>query len=208
MLIQMKITDFLEELGSNSPAPGGGSISALAGALGGSLTAMVCRLTVDNSKYAEVQSEVEAILAEVDQLSGRLAECVDADTEAFNKVMAAYKLPKAAESEKAARSEAIQEAMVYATNLPLEVASCCLKVLSMAVRVLTIGNSNAASDAAVAGLMAHAGLHGALYNVKINLSSIKEQGYQNDIQSKIALIVKEDERLHNELIAVASKVIG
>ncbi|MDF2571179.1 MAG: fchA 1 [Sporomusa sp.] len=208
MLIQMKITDFLEELGSNSPAPGGGSISALAGALGGSLTAMVCRLTVDNSKYAEVQSEVEAILAEVDQLSGRLAECVDADTEAFNKVMAAYKLPKAAESEKAARSEAIQEAMVYATNLPLDVASCCLKVLSMAVRVLTIGNSNAASDAAVAGLMAHAGLHGALYNVKINLSSIKEQGYQNDIQSKIALIVKEDERLHNELIAVASKVIG
>ncbi|SMC79533.1 cyclodeaminase/cyclohydrolase family protein [Sporomusa malonica] len=208
MLIQMKINEFLEELGSNSPAPGGGSISALAGALGGALTAMVCRLTVGSSKYAEVQSEVEAILVEVDQLSNVLARCVDADTEAFNKVMAAYKLPKVAEDEKLARSEAIQQAMVYATNLPLDVASCCLKVLSMAVRVLAIGNTNAASDAAVAGLMAHAGLHGALYNVKINLSSIKEQGYQNDIQAKMALIIKEDERLHNELVAVAGKVIG
>lgn len=208
MLVQMKITDFLEELSSNSPAPGGGSISALAGSLGGALTAMVCRLTVGNSKYAEVQSEVEAILAEADQLVGKLTNCVDADTEAFNKVMAAYKLPKAAEAEKLARSEAIQQAMVYATNLPLEVASCCLKVLAMAVRVLAIGNANAASDAAVAGLMAHAGLHGALYNVTINLSSIKEQGYQEGIQAKMAHIIKEDERLHNELIAVAGKVIG
>lgn len=208
MLMQMKLTEFLEELGSNSPAPGGGSIAALAGALGGALAAMVCRLTVGNSKYVEVQSEITGILSQADQLASELACCVDADTEAFNKVMAAYKLPKATEIEKNARSEAIQQAMVAAARLPLGVAGNCLTVLSLAVRVLAIGNSNAASDASVAGLMAHAGLHGALYNVKINLSSIKDQTTQQDMQAKVAGIIAEDERLHRELLAVASKVIG
>ena len=208
MLMQMKVTEFLEELGSNSPAPGGGSISALAGALGGALAAMVCRLTVGNSKYTEVQSEIEVILAQADQVVSELAGCVDADTEAFNKVMAAYKLPKATETEKSERSNAIQQAMLNATELPLGVATSCLKVLSMAVRALAIGNSNAASDAAVAGLMAHAGLHGALYNVKINLGSIKHQDNQSNIQMKVQQIIKEDEQLYKELVALASKVIG
>ena len=208
MLIQMKITDFLEELGSNSPAPGGGGISALAGALGGALTAMVCRLTVDNSKYAEVQSEIQAILAEADRLSAKLTNCVDADTEAFNQVMAAYKLPKATDAEKTARSEAIQKAMQHAADLPLGVAECCLRVLAMSGRVLKIGNANAASDAAVAGLMAHAGLHGALYNVKINLGSIKDEKFVANTQTKVSAIIEEDKVLHQELLATASQVIG
>lgn len=208
MLIQMKVNDFLEELASNSPAPGGGSISALAGSLGGALAAMVCRLTIGNSKYAEVQSEVEAILTETDQLRGELAKCVDADTEAFNKVMDAYKLPKATDEEKAARSKAIQQAMQHAANLPLGVAESSLKVLKLAGRVLSIGNSNAASDAAVAGLMAHAGLHGALYNVKINLGSIKDEAYITATQAKVKEIIEQDNKLHAELLATAAKVIG
>lgn len=208
MLMQMKLSEFLEELGSSSPAPGGGSISALAGALGGALAAMVCRLTVGNSKYTEVQPEIEAILVQADQLTSMLARCVDADTEAFNKVMAAYKLPKVTDAEKSIRGEAIQQAMIAATKLPLEVAVSCLQVLSLAVRVLAIGNSNAASDASVAGLMAHAGLHGALYNVKINLGSIKDPNIQTDIQVKVASVVEQDEHLHRELLAVANKLIG
>jgi formiminotetrahydrofolate cyclodeaminase len=208
MLIQMKVTELLAELGSNSPAPGGGSISALAGALGGALTAMVCRLTVDNEKYAAVQTEVAGILAEADSLAGDLAGCVDADTEAFNNVMAAYKLPKATDAEKADRSAAIQQAIIQATELPLGVAASCLKVLALAIRILAIGNSNAASDAAVSGLMAHAGLHGALYNVKINLGGIKDKTVQADIQAKMARIITEDEGLHKELVAVAGKVIA
>lgn len=204
----MKITDFLEELGSNSPAPGGGSISALAGALGGALTAMVCRLTVGNSKYSEVQNEIQAVLVEADRLSDMLARCVDADTEAFNQVMAAYKLPKTTDAEKAARSEAIQKAMQHAANLPLGVAECCLKVLAMSGRVLKIGNANAASDAAVAGLMAHAGLHGALYNVKINLGSIKDEKFVADTQTKVSAIIEEDKALHQQLLTTASQVIG
>ncbi|CVK20541.1 cyclodeaminase/cyclohydrolase family protein [Sporomusa sphaeroides] len=208
MLMQMKLTDFLEELGSNSPAPGGGSIAALAGSLAGSLTAMVCRLTVGNSKYAEVQGEVAAILAEADSLRSVLARYVDADTEAFNEVMAAYKLPKTTEEEKAARTAAIQHAMQQAANLPLAVAECCLKVLALAGRVLAIGNANAASDAAVAGLMAHAGLHGALFNVKINLGSIKDGAFVTVTQTKIKEFVEQDSKLHTELLTVAGRVIG
>lgn len=208
MLVQMKITDFIEETASNSPAPGGGSISALAGALAGALTAMVCRLTIGNSKYTEVQSEVEGILKEADSLRKTLIDCVDADTEAFNKVMAAYKLPKATDEEKAARSNAIQCSMQHAASLPLDVAECCVKVLEMAGRVLTIGNANAASDAAVAGLMAHAGLHGALYNVKINLGSIKDETFITATKAKINAITDKDSKLHGELLATAGRVIG
>lgn len=208
MLTQMTITDFLKELGSNSPAPGGGSIAALAGALGGALTIMVCRLTVGNTKYTEVQAEVETILAKTEHLVASLTQAVDADTEAFNKVMAAYKLPKVTDEEKALRSQAIQQAMQQAANLPLNVAECCLAVLNMAQRVLTIGNANAASDAAVAGLMAHAGLHGALYNVKINLASIKEETFITAMQAKIQEIVSRDSQLHAQLLSNASKMIG
>lgn len=208
MLTKMTITDFLQELGSNSPAPGGGSIAALAGALGGALTTMVCHLTVDNSKYAEVQDEIATILGEAVPLVACLTQAVDADTEAFNKVMAAYKLPKTTDEEKNLRSQAIQQAMQQAASLPLNVAECCLKILNMARRVLTIGNANAASDAAVAGLMAHAGLHGALYNVKINLASIKEEAFITSTQAKIQTIIAEDQALHEQLLKTAGKLIG
>lgn len=208
MLIQMKVTDFLAELGSNSPAPGGGSISALAGALGGALTTMVCRLTIGNSKYAEVEGEIETILAEGERLAAWLTQAVDADTEAFNQVMAAYKLPKETPTEKTARSEAIQKAMQQAAELPLAVADCCSKILGLANRVLTIGNANAASDAAVAGLMAHAGLHGAIYNVKINLSSLKDETLVQQLQTKVKAILEQDSQLHGQLVAKASQVIG
>ncbi|WP_425060058.1 Methenyltetrahydrofolate cyclohydrolase [Sporomusa carbonis] len=208
MLMQMKVNDFLTELASNSPAPGGGSIAALAGALGGALTAMVCRLTVDNNKYAGVQNEIQGILARADELSGSLAKYVDEDTETFNKVMAAYKLPKATDEDKAARSAAIQTAMKNAAVLPLNVAGCCLEVLTLAARVLAIGNTNAASDAAVAGLMAHAGIYGALYNVKINLGSIKDLAFVEDAKAKVEQIIKEDAVLHETLLATAGRVIG
>jgi formiminotetrahydrofolate cyclodeaminase len=208
MLTQMTITDFLKELGSNSPAPGGGSIAALAGSLGGALITMVCRLTVGNTKYTEVQAEMETILAEAEYLVASLTQAVDADTEAFNKVMVAYKLPKATDEEKTLRSHAIQQAMQQAADLPLSVAESCLRVLNMAQRVLVIGNANAASDAAVAGLMAHAGLRGALYNVKINLASIKDENFIAAMQAKINTIIVRDDQLHEQLLRNAGKVIG
>lgn len=208
MLMEMKVHDFVAELASDSPAPGGGSISALAGALGAGLAAMVCRLTVNLEKYAAVKEEIEGILEQADPLAARLSRCVDADTEAFNQVMAAYKLPKGTDEEKETRSAAIQDAMTGAARLPLKVAADCLAVQKLAVRVLTIGNSNAASDAAVSGLMAHAGLHGALYNVKINLGSLKDPQVKDELQAQTERLIAEDQIQHALLVEAAKTAIG
>ncbi len=208
MLQDKTVRDFIAELGSDSPAPGGGSTAALAGALGAALIAMVCRLTVSNAKYAAVQPEMGDILAKYNRLTLLLAECIDKDTEAFNQVMAAYKMPKGSETEKSLRSQAIQESMKQAALLPLEVAEYCLKILETAIRVLAIGNPNAASDAAVAGSMAYAGLNGALYNVKININAIKDERFVAELTEKIAGLKNKAREAYRELEKTADQHIG
>lgn len=208
MLVDKTILAFTDELASNSPAPGGGSISALAGSLGAALTAMVCRLTIGNEKYESVQTEVQEILAKVDNLMKRLTQFIDEDTAAFNKVMDAYRLPKDTEEQKSIRSQAIQQAMENAASLPLSVAEHCLEIISMAQRAIIIGNTNAASDAAVAGLMAYAGLNGALYNVRINLPSIKNKQFVDTARNKVNQIKSKADAAYVELTATADKAIG
>jgi formiminotetrahydrofolate cyclodeaminase len=208
MLIEKTVTDFIDELASASPAPGGGSVSALAGSLGAALTAMVCRLTLGNEKYSEVQAEAGAMLKQADELRNLLQKYVDEDTEAFNKVMAVYKLPKDTTEQKTVRSQAIQQAMQNAASLPLKVAECCLTIITMAEKILRLGNANAASDAAVAGMMAHAGMHGALYNVQINLASIKDQQFIETTQTQVDAIKSQAAVQYGKLIAAADKAIG
>jgi formiminotetrahydrofolate cyclodeaminase len=169
---------------------------------------MVCRLTVDNEKYAGVQTQMKAVLVKADSLAAALTNYVDQDTEAFNRVMDAYRLPKTTTEEKLNRSQAIQKAMQAAALLPLAVAGACLDVLELSCQALASGNANAASDAAVSGLMAHAGLHGALYNVRINLGSIKDEQFIADTGSKVKQIIEKDEVLHRQLLATAGQVIG
>lgn len=208
MLVEKTVTAFTEELASASPAPGGGSVSALAGALGAALTAMVCRLTLGNEKYGNVQVEIDVLVRKADDLSELLTKYVDEDTAAFNQVMAAYRLPKDTQEQKTIRSQAIQQAMQNAASLPLRVAENCLEIITMAVQVLRIGNANAASDAAVSGLMAHAGLHGALYNVRINLASIKDQQFVDNTQAKVDALKFQSAVMYAKLIAAADKAIG
>lgn len=208
MLVDKTIVAFTDELASNSPAPGGGSISALAGSLGAALTAMVCRLTMGNEKYDSAQDEVKEILGKADNLMQMLTKYIDEDTKAFNKVMGAYRLPKDTDEQKNVRSQAIQQAMENAASLPLKVAECCLEIIKMAQRALVIGNANAASDAAVSGLMAYAGLNGALYNVRINLPSIKDKQFVDHGRAKVNLIKLQADSAYVELTATADKVIG
>lgn len=208
MLVEKTILAFTDELASNSPAPGGGSISALAGSLGAALTAMVCRLTIGNEKYGNAQDEVKEMLAKADNLIQMLTKYIDEDTMAFNKVMDAYRLPKDTDEQKIARSQAIQQAMENAASLPLRVAECCLEIITMAKRAILIGNTNAASDAAVAGLMAYAGLNGALYNVRINLPSIKDKEFVDNGRAKVNLIKSQADSAYVELTAAADKAIG
>lgn len=208
MLVEKTILAFTDELASNSPAPGGGSISALAGTLGAALTAMVCRLTIGNEKYDNAQNEVKEMLVKADNLIQKLTQYVDEDTEAFNKVMEAYRLPKETDEQKRARSQAIQTAMENAASLPLSVAEACLEVIIMAQRAIIIGNANAASDAAVSGLMAYAGLNGALYNVRINLPSIKDKHFAENAHAKVKQIKAQADAAYVELTATADKAIG
>ena len=208
MLVDLTIKEFLAELKSDSPAPGGGSAAALAGAVGASLAAMVGNLTRGNGKYQDVQAEVEAILPQLNNQLAKLEQYIDEDTAVFNQVMAAYRLPKATDDEKLARSKAIQQALKGAAALPMSVAELCQDVLVLSGRMLVIGNTNAASDAAVAGRMAHTAMWGAIYNVRINLDSIKDQDFVAAMKEQIKTVTEKGEVALVELLAEADRKIG
>lgn len=208
MLIDKTVTEFVEELGSNSPAPGGGSAAALAGSLGAALSLMVCNFTEGKPKFSSVQDEIAQIKAKGITLKNSLLDYVDLDTDAFNEVMKAYKLPKETDEEKAHRSEKIQEATIQATLLPLKVAESCLEVLKLSIRVLTIGNPNTACDASVSGVTAYAGFQGAIFNVKINLGSIKDEEFLQDIRAQITELQAEADKTYHLILDKAKEVIG
>jgi formiminotetrahydrofolate cyclodeaminase len=177
MLTEKKVTEFLDELASNSPAPGGGSVAALAGALGSALTAMVCNLTIGKKKYADVDAEMRKVLDQAEDLLARFTELVDKDTDAFNKVMEAYGLPKDSESQKALRTAAIQGATKEAALVPLEVMKHVIDALALTKVVAERGNASSVSDAGVSALLLHAACEAAALNVRINLTGITDTDF-------------------------------
>ena len=174
MATKRTLNGFLDELASSAPAPGGGSVAALAGALGASLTSMVCNLTIGKKKYADVESDLKKILVRAEDLRGQFTVLIDKDTAAFNKVMEAFGLPKNTEPQKALRAAAIKEATKEATLVPLEVMKHCIDALALAQEVASKGNANSISDARVSALMLHAACEGAALNVKINLNALDD----------------------------------
>lgn len=184
MLTELTIKDFISKVISNDPVPGGGSVSALNGALAGALAAMVANLTVGRKKYAEVNDIMEELSARFEKMSQRLIEDVDRDSDAYNRVFAAFKLPKETEEEKKARSEAIQRETKYAAQVPMEVARAVYEVLPMIDTVAQKGNSNAVTDACVSMMCARTAILGALLNVRINLTSIKDEAFVNAMREE------------------------
>jgi formiminotetrahydrofolate cyclodeaminase len=183
-LIRLPVEDFLATLADAAPAPGGGSAAALAGALGASLAAMVARLTVGRARFAAVEEQMTTWRDQADGLRVRLAGLVDADAGAYSQVMAAYRLPEDTPEQQAQRSEAVQSALRQAAELPLSVAAACVDVLELLPDVARLGNRNAATDAAVAAVLAHAGLQGALRNVLVNLASVKDRAFVDEAQAR------------------------
>lgn len=208
MLIEKTVSQFLDELASNSPAPGGGSVAALAGAAGAALASMVCNLTIGKKKYAEVQDEMKAVLKETELLRKEFTQLIDKDTEAFNSVMAAFGLPKGSEQEVAARADAIQVATKAATLVPLSVMQACEKALLQAKAVAQKGNKNSASDAGVAALMLQAGCAGAALNVRINLGGLNDASFVEQIAHESAEIARNVERLTREVLSEVEKMLG
>ncbi len=198
MLAKLSVEGFVEELASNSPAPGGGSAAALSGAMAAALVAMVARLTIGKDKYKDAEKEMKNLLPKADALWAKLLESVDLDTGAFNDVMIAFKLPKETERQKEIRSEAIQAASRRAAEVPLNTALHCLEVLRLVPIVAAKGNTSAASDAGVAAYLAYTGLQGAALNVKINLGSIKDAEFTKAIRSTLDKYLAEAQELRQQ----------
>lgn len=195
MLVKSTVEEFCRVLGSSAPAPGGGSVSALSGALGAELVAMVCRLSQGKEDLLAHQKLLATVLDQAEALAASLLGRVDRDTEAFNEVMAAFKMPKGTETEKSARSAAIQAGYQEAVRSPLGIARECLEVLRLAEGILDKFNLNALSDLGVAAMEARAGLEGAAMNVRINLPSIKDQAFVSTIGGEVARYLERGDEL-------------
>ena len=201
-LASKPLQDFLAELASAEPVPGGGSVAALGGALAASLVAMACRLTVGKKGYEPVSAELESIVPRADALQAELRELMQTDIDAFARVMDAYKLPKETDAQKSARTRAIQDALKRASDVPLRVAELCAEVLALTRVVVEKGNKNAASDAGVGAVMAEAGVRGAAFNVSINLGSIKDAAYVSDRRARVAQLMAIADQSQREILSI------
>lgn len=184
MLVDLSIKDFLNKVAGNDPVPGGGSIAALNGAMASALAAMVANLTIGKKGY-EPHEELMRHISEIamDEKNA-LLEYVDRDSQAYDKVFACFKMPKATEEEKALRSAAIQEATKFAAEVPMQVARKAYELMSLIEDVARIGNRNAVTDACVAMMSARSAVLGALMNVRINLGSLKDKEYVARLQAE------------------------
>jgi formiminotetrahydrofolate cyclodeaminase len=208
MLVKFTVDEFNKILGSSSPAPGGGSVSALSGALGAELVSMVCNLSLGKSDLTDWQPQLNDTLNRVQALAASLLKRVDLDTEAFNEVMAAFKMHKGTEEEKKARSAAILAGYQKAVQSPLGIAGECLDVLRLADQLIGRFNPNAMSDFGVAALEALAGLEGAVMNVRINLPSIKDEKFGAETRAKVANMVIEGRALKDKIYDYVQDNLG
>ena len=196
----MTVKGLLDVTAGKEPVPGGGSISALCGSIAAALTEMVAGLTIGKKKYAEVEEQMKQLVERVQKIRQQLLLDVDRDSEAYNVVFAAFQMPKETDEEKAARSAQIQEATKIAANVPMEVARRVYSLLSDIEEVVSNGNQNAVTDGCVAMMSARNAIIGALFNVRINLTSIKDEQYVADMTA-------EADRLEREVIEREAKVI-
>ncbi len=200
MLIDHKITDYLDKAAAGTAVPGGGSVAALNAALAAGLTEMVANLTIGKKGYEAVEDEMKTIAEEASQLRTKLTAAIDQDADAYTEVMAAYKLPKTTDYDIALRKQKIQYAIKHAALVPLEVARNALAVIDLAGRAIRKGNKNAASDGAVAAMNARTAALAAIYNVRINLSSIEDDAFVEELAQEVkeletGVVEKENEAL-------------
>ena len=207
MLIDKKVSNFLDELASNSPTPGGGSVAALAGALGAALISMVGNLTIGKKKYEDVEEDIKKIISSSEKLHYELSQLIEEDVKVFNNFMATYKMPKETEDEKKVRAEKIQESLIKAAKVPLKVAYKCLDILSLSKEVAEKGNINVVSDVGVAVLMAEAALESAILNVKINLRMIKDEKARTELSSSIKEILLKEKGQKEKVLEIVEEKI-
>ena len=207
-LVDLTCTGFCDETASESPAPGGGSVSAYMGALAASLGTMVANLTGGKAAYDDEWQKFSDVAVHGQQLKGDLLHLVDEDTNAFNKIMNAFGLPKKTDEEKAARSAAIQEATKFATEVPFQTMQKSLEAFQVCRAMVEWGNPASVTDGGVGALAARSAVMGAHLNVKINASSLKDEAFKNDILAKAAAIEAAAIKEEAEILAIVNQKIA
>ncbi|MBI5534235.1 MAG: glutamate formimidoyltransferase [Deltaproteobacteria bacterium] len=207
-LVDRTVTDFVDECSMDSPAPGGGSVAALSGGLGAALANMVANLTVGKKGYEGVWEEMKQVAAEAQALKDKFMAAIDRDTDAFNKVMDAFKLPKSTPEQKDARNAAIQEGTKQATLVPLEVLRMVPRGLAFALAVAERGNKNSASDAGVAALSLRTAAEGAWLNVRINLAGITDEAFKTEVRNEGLAILAKAREDADKVDQAVDKAIG
>ncbi len=202
------IGGFLEALSSDAPAPGGGSVAALSGAMSAALVCMVCNLTVGKEKFAAQEDEIVSIRDQAARLRDELVKAIAKDIDAYNQVIACYKMCKETPQDKLERQKAIQAALKQANEVPYEAADLCARVLQLNERLPVIGNPNAVSDVAVSVQLAEAALQSALYNVDINCSYIKDDNYTALYRKRRADLSKHGAQLKKEILAEVQSILN
>lgn len=201
MLQDLSLKDFLAKTASGAPVPGGGSVAALSASLSASLIAMVANLTIGKKGYEKSEEEMKKILSIADELRIKFVNDIDRDSAAFNEVMESLKLPKTNDEEKAKRREAMQNSLKKAALVPLEIAKDAFKLMDYASEVVDKGNKNAVTDGAVAAMMARTAVLSALYNVKINLGSIKDEEFVKKTAKEVEELEAKVQELEKEVLS-------
>ena len=203
-LADLSLKEFLAKTSSKSPVPGGGSMAALSAAIAASLSEMVANLTIGKRGFEAIEEEMREIAKNAVRYRKKLVKDIDRDSNAYNDVMAAFKLPNDTEQERNKRKRAIQEALRNASLVPLDVAKDAFKIIELAGKVVKQGNKNAITDAAVAAMMARTAVLSALYNVKINLASIKDMDFVEKVSNEVKGMESEIENREREILSNVS----
>ena len=207
-LTTLTVKDFADETLRESPAPGGGSVAAYMGALGAALGAMVANLSAHKPGWDDRWEEFSRWADKGVELEEELLHLVDEDTEAFNRIMAAFAMPKSTDEDKRLRSEAIQRATLFAAQVPLETMRASFKVFEISKMMAETGNPNSVSDAGVGALAARAAVLGAGLNVKINASSLKDKAQADALVNEANHLMKEAEKAEKEIMTIVEKTIN
>ncbi len=198
---EMAVSEFIDKIASGEPVPGGGSVAALSAAVSAGLIEMVATLTLGKKGYESAETEMRQLIEKAQPLRAKLTQDIDNDSDAYNRVFSAFKLPKTTEEEKQKRQEAIQAGLKHAAAVPLGVAENAVELLKLVRKAVERGNKNAVTDAAVSTMMARTAVLSALYNVKINLNDIRDAAFVEEVQKKVGRLEAEAVAMEKEILS-------
>jgi methenyltetrahydrofolate cyclohydrolase len=204
-LIEMTLNQFSNEVDSNSPAPGGGSVAALSSNIGVSLARMMANLSFGKKKYEALDEDIKAEFSsrfnKLGDIRNELMELVDRDTESFNEVMKAFKMPKSTDEEKNLRSRAIQDATLFSIEVPYKTAELSLEALRLLEYLVGYGNQNAITDVGVGTLLTYSGMEGAILNVKVNLMGLDDTKVVEEYSNKCTSMINEGTEIKDRIMS-------